>query len=436
MVSGCVESPMTPRARSLLAAMSAANLLQNLLFPVLAVRALGAGSAADALFMVFVLGAVVNVLLANSVLNWVTPRLVRRRDDESRRQLCWSLLWVLAAGVCLLCALLWLGAYRMVDSRTVGESYALAFTVLPLGFIAVLATVIASLAQCLFVAERDVPGGEWRALLGSTLALLAWFAAGPETLLACAALFTLRAVLMTVVVLPRLGKPRWLCRHDPDLRDILRESRVLLLAATYYKSEPFVDRLLFASAPGGAVAAYHLAGQILAVVTQLVQRVLIAPLIAPFAEAVNRADLPRMRRIIAGAMLRAVLLGVVVWVLVILAGEALLAMLLAGSSVSAAQIHLTAQMMTILGGFMLAVLVGMVSAQVYYCCGETRRVVVYSSAAYTVGLVMKIVALWQFGVMGLVVAVTVSWVLNVVWFGAKIPEIFRGIEQRGPVPAL
>ena len=78
------------RTRTLLAVTSAFNLAANLLFPVLAVRALGGGNAADALFMVFILPTVVAVLLANSVLNWSTPRLVRREDTASRRALAWS----------------------------------------------------------------------------------------------------------------------------------------------------------------------------------------------------------------------------------------------------------------------------------------------------------------------------------------------------------
>lgn len=426
---------MTPRARTLLTVTSAANLLQNLLFPVLAVRALGAGSDTDALFMVFILPTVAMVLLAGSVFNWLTPRLVRRLDDASRRDLSWSLMWVLLAGVSVFCALLWWLTAFALDGRNINDSYALAGGVLPLGLIAVLATVVSSLSSCLFVAERDVLGGEWRSLLGSSLALFAWVWVAPETLFACAALFALRAVCMAVVLLPRMGMPRLPLWQDKDLREILRESRLLLLAATYYKSEPFVDRFLLASAPGGAVAAYHLAGQILAVVTQLAQRVLIAPLIAPFAEAVHQADIPRMRKIISAAFLRALLLGLVVWAMVIVGADVLLRMLFAGSAVDPEHLALTAQMMAVLGGFMLAVLLGMVSAQVYYCSGETRRVVVYSSMAVTGGFVLKLLALWQFGVMGLVAAISLSWLFNVIWFCGKIPEVFRAVEQRGPLPA-
>lgn len=428
---------MTAPARTLLALTSAANLLQSVLFPVLAVRALGAGENADALFMVFVVAAVVNVLLANSVLNWVTPRLVRRANDASRRQLVWSLLWVLLLAVSGLCVALWLVAWFTVADRVPLDSYALAFAVLPAGLVAVLATVIAALAQCLFVAERDVLGGEWRALLGSTIALAVWFFIGPETLLACSVLFMLRTLLVMLALLPRLGVPRALERNDADLRDILRESRVLLLAATYYKSEPLVDRLLFASAPGGAVAAYHLASQVLGVVTQLAQRVLVAPMIAPFAQAVQRADLPRMRQLISRTLLRTLALGALIWAAVIAGGEGFLALLLADAGISAEDISLAADMMSLLGGFMLAVLMGIVSAQVYYCCGETRRVALYSSVVCTIGVPIKLIGLWQFGVMGLVAGISLSWLLNVAWFWWKVPEIFADVARRGPqkVPA-
>lgn len=430
----CWHAAMTPRARSLLAFSATANLLQNLLFPVLAVRALGVGAASDALFMVFVLPGVVTVLLANSVLNWLAPRLVHRPDDASRRVLCWSLLWVLLAGVTGLCAALWLAASLVLSGHAEADSFALAASVLPLGLAAVLMAVIAALAQALFTAERDVPGAEWRTLLGKSTALLLWLWVEPATLTACALLFTLRALCVATLLAPRLGRPlrgQW---QDADLRGILRESRWLLVAATYYKSEPFVDRLLFASAPGGAVAAYHLATQVLAVVTQLMQRLVAAPLVAPLAEAAQAGDAPGMRRLFFSALWRCVLVGLVLWAAFALGGEKLLGWLLAGTSQDAghdaAQTALTAQMLVILGGFMLAVLIGQITAQMYYCTGSTRQVVILSVLAYTLGLVLKVLALWQFGMLGLVAAVSVSWLLNVAMFGAFIPGILRRVAAR------
>jgi len=421
---------MTATTRTLLTLTSAANLLQTVLFPVLAVRALGAGAEADALFMVFVLVNVVGVLLANSVLNWVTPRLVMRSGALSRRQLAWSLVWVLLLAVAALCALLWLLAALAVAGREPADAYHLAAGILPLGLLAMLAAVVAAIAQCVFVAERDVLGGEWRSLLGSSVALAAWFAFAPQSLAACAALFLLRTLLVTLALLPRLGRPRALVADDRDLREILRESRVLLLAATYYKSEPFIDRLLFASAPGGAVAAYHLASQVLGVVTQLAQRVLVAPVIAPFAEAVQRADLPAMRRLIGRTLLRTLAVGVLIWALVIAAGGELVALLLAGSGVAPADVALAADMMALLGGYMLAVLMGIVSAQVYYCCGETRRVAIYSTVVVTLGVPVKLIGLWQFGVLGLVAGISLSWLMNVAWFWWKVPAIFADVARR------
>lgn len=86
------------QARIPLAVTAAANLLLNVLFPVLALRALGVGNESDTLFLVFVLPSAVLVLLAGSVLSWLTPCLVRRAGNASRRLLAWSVLWVLLAG--------------------------------------------------------------------------------------------------------------------------------------------------------------------------------------------------------------------------------------------------------------------------------------------------------------------------------------------------
>jgi peptidoglycan biosynthesis protein MviN/MurJ (putative lipid II flippase) len=117
-------------------------------------------------------------------------------------------------------------------------------------------------------------------------------------------------------------------------------------------------------------------------------------------------------------------------VLVIVAGEWLFALMLAGSGVAAADIALAADMMALLGGYMLAVLMGIVSAQVYYCCGETRRVALYSTVVVTLGVPVKLLGLWQFGVPGLVAGISLSWLLNVAWFWWKVPVIFADVARR------
>ncbi len=426
---------MTPRARLLLATASAANLLHNLLFPVLAVRALGAGAAADALFMVFVLPGVVTVLLGNSVLNWATPRLVRHADGTARRALAWSLLWVLLGAVALLCVLLWQGARLALPHVAPGGGYALAIGILPLGLLAVLLSVPAAVAQSLYTAERDVPGGEWRTLMANLAIAAAWLVLMPSTLAGCAALFAARAVLGALLLMPRLGMPRPPVLADAEVRTIFRESRVLLLAATYYKSEPFVDRLLFASVSGGAVAAFHLAQQLLAVVTLMMNRLVTAPLVAPLAERMHAADVHAARRLLRVALVRMALVGCTVWLLFIVAGDALVGLLFAGSGESPQQLALTAQVLALVGGYMLAVMFGQVLAQVFYCAGETRRIVVLGVAGYTLGLVLKVLALWQFGLPGLAAAISLSWLLNAAAYGLAVPGVFRRITAVGGTAA-
>lgn len=413
------------RHDSSLPAVSAANLLANLGFPVLAVRALGVGHQADALFMVFILPAVIAVLLGNSVLNWSTPRLVRRAHTASRQVLCWSLLWALLAGVGILCALLWLLGQALLPRLDPAAGYALALTILPLGVLAMMATVATAVAQSLFTAERNVVGSEWRTLLANLLAMLAWLLFEPVTLGACAGVFALRTVLIALLLLPRLGWPRRPVTTDQDLRDVLRESRWLLLAATYYKSEPFVDRLLFASVSAGAVAAFHLAHQILSLVTVLMNRVITATLVAPLADAVHVSDAVRARRLLNRALLRMALTGLLVWALFVLAGEPLVRLLFAGVPTAPGQIELTAQLLVLLGGYLLGILLGQVLGQAFYNTGDTRAMMALGIGGFTLGLVFKVLALWQFGVIGLTAALSVSWLVNALLYYGFRPAIFR-----------
>ncbi|MFZ5757748.1 MAG: lipid II flippase MurJ [Pseudomonadota bacterium] len=420
------------RSRTPLAVVSAVNLLANLLFPVLAIRALGAGSAADALFMVFILPGVVMVLLSNSVLNWITPRLVRRADAGSRRALCWSLLWVLLAGMVVLCIVLAVPAQLALPYLAAGSGYALAVAILPAGFVAMLASVVTAVAQSLFTAERAVLAGELRTLAANMAAAMVWLLVDPSTLTDCALLFALRAVLGSAFMATRLGRLRAPGFSDRDLREVLRESRVLLVAATYYKSEPFVDRLLFATVSGGAVAAFHLAHQIMSVVTLLMNRVVTATLVAPLAEAVHAGNGHRARRLLARSLAGMVLAGVVFWLLFLLGGEALLTLLFAGTDTGSAHITLTVTIFLLLGGYMLGVLLGQVLGQMYYTTGDTRTMMAVGIAGYTLGLALRAVALWQFGAAGLAAAISLSWLVNLLMYYGFRPAVFRSEgEQHG-----
>lgn len=411
--------------RTSIAVASAFNLAANLAFPVLAIRALGASQDADALFIVFILPAVVTVLIGNSVLNWAAPRMVRRVDDRSRRSFAWGLLWVLLACVLLLCLLLWSGAqfaWPYLDPR---GSYALAITVLPAGIVAVLAAVAAAVCQSLYTAERAVLASELRMLLANTLTLSAWFFIAPATLADCALLFVLRQAAIAVVLLPRLGRPQAPDLADRDLREVLRDSRVLLLAATYYKSEPFVDRLLFASVSTGAVAAFQLAHQVIATVTQLMNRVVTATLVAPLAERVHAGDGAGARRALARALRQMLAVGVVVWLVFLFAGEPLLRLLFAGAQPDAQHLALTAQMLVLLGGYLLAILLGQVLAQAFYTTGDTRTIMWMGIIGYTIGLALKLLALYWFGALGLAAALSLSWLLSLSFYGLLRPPLFR-----------
>jgi len=414
-----------PATRTPIAIASGCNLAANLAFPVLAIRALGAGHDADALFIVFILPAVVTVLLGNSVLNWAAPRMVRRDSDASRREFAWGLLWVLLACVALLCLLLWLAGLWLAPRLDPHGSYALALAVLPAGFVAVMAAVAMAVCQSLYTAERAVLGAELRTLLANTLALLAWLVVAPSTLAGCVLLFVLRQSLQAAVLLPRLGRPRAPVAGDRDLREVLRDSRALLLAATYYKSEPFVDRLLFASVSAGAVAAFQLAHQVIGTVTQMMNRVVTATLVAPLAERVHAGDGAGARRTLQRALALMLAVGLAAWLLFLLAGEALLQTLFAGANPDPAHIALTAQMLVLLGGYMLAILLGQVLGQAFYTTGDTRTVMWLGIIGYTLGLGIKLLALRWYGAPGLAAALSLSWLLNLSFYRFVQPPLFR-----------
>jgi peptidoglycan biosynthesis protein MviN/MurJ (putative lipid II flippase) len=285
----------------------------------------------------------------------------------------------------------------------------------------VLATVVTALAQSLYTAERAVPQAEWRTLLANAAAAACWLLVSPQTLWACALLFALRALLVAAFLLPRLGPPRRPDFADRDLREVLRESRVLLLAATYYKSEPFVDRLLLATVAGGAAAAFHLAQQVVGMVSLLMNRLVTAPLVAPLSASVHAADAGLARRLMRRALARMLATGLAAWLLFALAGLPLLQLLFAGTALDAAAIAASAQLLVLLGGYLLGVLCGQVLAQGYYCTGDTRRMVWLGVAGYTLGLLLKALALWRFGVPGLAAAASLSWLLNALALRAFLP---------------
>lgn len=413
--------------RKPIAVVSAFNLAMNLAFPVLAIRALGAGHAADALFIVFTLPAVVTVLLGNSVLNWVAPRLVRRSDDDSRRCLAWSLVWVLLAVVTLLLVLLWLLAYLLMPllPPAVPGGLALAVQLMPVGILAVLVAVTMAVCQSLYTAERAVLSSELRTLAANLVVLLIWLLLAPSSLLACALLFTLRLGLQAVFLLPRLGLPRRADFSDRDLREVLRDSRALLLAASYYKSEPFVDRLLFASVSAGAVAAFQLATQLVGTVTLMMSRVVTATLVAPLAARVHAGDGSGARRVLRRALSLMAAVGLASWLLFAVAGLPLFELLFLGASPDLQNLQLAAQMLVLLGGYLLAILLGQVLAQMFYVTGDTRTVMWLGVFGYTAGLGIKLLALAWFGVPGLTVALSISWMLNLSAYAFFRPAMFR-----------
>lgn len=408
-----------------LGALSAANIGLAFLFQWYVLTQLGPGIETDALFAGMTLPQLVLTVISSSLMHVLVP-ILAGDDEKQLRHDAWAFLLLVGGLFSLLALALYVTASWWIPLTVPGFSekgLALAVDLTRIQLIGMVFAAINGVQWAAYHARQQFLWAEFTPILVSVFALLLLIWALPRFgVIAAAWIGTFRMALQTLLLGPGMGRPVWPDFRTPAIRQAWRRIKPLLLGTAYYKTDPVVDRFLLSTAGSGSLSLYYLAQQIFGAISQILNKSLVSPLVPVLSKLHKAGDKEGFRRVYKQKSIQMVALSLTGLLILGLFGQALLALLVGYGKLSVQNLELLWLMMLLMSGQFAIGNLGMIMTSLFYSVGDTKSPTVAGAVAYTLGIIIKIVLFYFFGILGLAFSVTVYFLISLFLMSKKIQE--------------
>jgi peptidoglycan biosynthesis protein MviN/MurJ (putative lipid II flippase) len=180
----------------------------------------------------------------------------------------------------------------------------------------------------------------------------------------------------------------------------------------YYKSDALLDRFFASLAPAGTLSLYHVAQQLYASASMVLNRAVVAPVVPRLS---RRANLKQWPAFIAQVNQRLVVLLVMTFAASVglaLVGRTVLATIFHRGQFTPVAIEHLWWLLLLLSGVWVGGAAGQILSTSFYAQGDTRTPTLVGVAGFSVAIILKVVAFRRYGIEGLAVAASLYYLLN------------------------
>lgn len=420
---------------AIIATITTFQLLAQILIQLIVVKTVGVGAETDAYIAAQAVPVVVGAVVISALQSVWLPRLsvLSERSIEMRRQigLGQAQALILSCGLALSFGLtmsLWLPEFFpgfAASQSAAATKYSVLF----------LATFVFTTQSSLLVialrAQDRFLIGEIVSLAGTISSLiLIWIFLPIWGLQAAAWLALLRALTVYLFQLHLASWPRFQTALALKDRDSWRAMRPLLFGASIYKASPIVDRYWGSLAPSGAITLLSLAQTVIVSIATVLERSSVVPLAPTMSRLIASGDYRQAtylyrRFTIFVAVVTFAVIGVLFGGAQIL--QLVLSHVLSLESDTASKLLM---LIVALGGYLFASVAGAAQAHVLYSMGDTKTPVYVGVSGFAIGFVFKWLLFSYYGVLGIAIATSCYFLLNIAMFMLCIEIKMRRLEAK------
>ena len=384
-----------------LGAITAANMLCWFLFQGY-VFASGVGPASDAFFASLALPQLIALIANSSLMHVLVPFFASEAPPVIQKN-AYSLIYLLTGVLAATAALLYWSASWWVPLVVIGFSDEAKLLTVVLSRIQLIGMIFAGLGSVLLSAchaQHQFVRAESAPLIATAIAFAALLIVFPRYgVLGAAWLTTARALLMVLLLLPALGLP---VRADmAAVGRVWIKLKVLLLSASYYKSDQVFDRFLSSMAAAGSLSVFYFAQQIYMAANAVIGKAIAAPIVPRLAGLAKTGDWHAFHALYRKRLLLISLLALGCWLVLLVAGGPLLQLLGQVKNIAPSQLAQMHGLLVILGGIMIGGLAGLILVETCFAMGNARTPALVLAVAFTLGLLAKAGGFMTFGMSGL-----------------------------------
>jgi putative peptidoglycan lipid II flippase len=403
---------------------AAANIGATFLFQWYIITELGAGAETDALFAGMALPQLVLSVVSLSLTQVLVPILAGESAEQFRSDL-WGFLALVGGLFLVLASLFYVTAGLWVPVLVPGFAAEVQDLTVELTRIQLIGMVFAALNGVQVAAYHARQQFYWPELTPLVTAVVVFavllWALPKYGVEAAAWLATMRLVMQTGLLSINLGTPVRVNLRSYASLEAWKRIKPLLLGATYYKSDPLLERFLLSTASSGTLSIYYLAQQIFSAANQVLSKAMIAPLVPALSHLYKTGDVEEFRRLCRRKLAHIGVLCLMGAAIFAVFGEPLLALVLSYGRITVSDVSMLWWVLCCLGGAFVAGLAGQVLSSIFYIAGDTSTPTRMSVLTFTICIPVKIFSYIQFGVTGLAIVTSVHLVVN----GAIMATLLR-----------
>ena len=398
-----------------LGAISTVNICINFVFQMFILAQLGPGVETDALIAGMTIPQIVLAVISGSLMHVLVP-ILASESEVSIRCSVWSLIVFFGAIFGLISIFLYLTASWWIPLSVPGFTEANICLTIELTRIQLIGNVFAgiSVVQCAasYVRQKFLLT-ELVLFSCNLIALLLLILALPRYgVIAAAWVYTIRMILQALLLFPGIGKPALPNLKAVVFNKIWEKIKPLLLGATYYKTDPFIDRFLLSSANNGSLTLYFLAQQIYGAISQVLSKAITTPTIAVLSKLNVIEDYAIFHQLFKRKCIEMGLISFAIFVTIVIFGQTIFFMLLENGSLRKENIVQLWWIMISLGGMFVAGSIGEISSSTFYASSDTATPTRIGIFTYTFYIPVKILVFYLYGLVGLSLVTSLYVLIN------------------------
>lgn len=225
--------------------------------------------------------------------------------------------------------------------------------------------------------------------------------------------FALRSFLQLFFLLPVAGKYSRPDFNFTDLKAIKKNIVPLLGGSAYYKTDLLIDRFFISSSALGVMTILTMAQQFYAVGNTIFIKVFINPTIPILAKFANEENWTSYFEYLKKRNLFLLIIAVSISILIIFSGFLIYKYPFSILSFSHDYIKQLWFVAVLLSGYWIGGLVGTFTANSFYVRGDVKTPTYISIVNFTVFIVYKILMYKYFGYTGLIVSISIYYILSI-----------------------
>jgi len=422
------------RLTLVLTTLAGANVALGFLYNWYLFTSIGPGRDTDALFAGLMIPQLLMAVLGGSLTNVLVP--VFATEEEGFSVFAWTTVQVVllissvAAMVLALTASIWT---PLTVPGFGPESTRLTVSIARIQLVAVVVTLVSIVQRAAYNARHRFVWAEASgvvAVLGS-LGFLA-FGLPRFGIIAAAWAGVLRAALQAGLLMRGMGRytpPRW---DRARLRGLWHRLHPLLLGSVYYKSDIVTDRILATLVPSGFLSLYYLADQLWSSGYLVLSKAIAAPAVPRLAQSARNNDWQEFRRINRRRLAALLLIAVVTYATLLLVGRPVLSLLFERSRFGPDEVRRLWWLLVALGGLWIGGAAGQIVATSFYAKGDTRTPMRIGSFWFTVGIGLKLVGFYFFGIWGVAIGTSLSYLASATAQQLALERRYRPLAPPSP----